>query len=97
MFAAVLDGTDLDNQRALEQLAVLLVRHRPGWHLIAACHRSELDFTDLHHRRAALSVCNGCAVRAQCLEWAIDLGDDIAILGGTTPAERAVIISERAA
>ena len=37
--------------------------------------------------QAAFSVCAGCPVRAQCLQWALD-HDEQGIWGGTTGAQR---------
>jgi WhiB family redox-sensing transcriptional regulator len=37
--------------------------------------------------RAAKAVCGGCAVRAQCLSYALEVMPD-GIWGGTTPEER---------
>lgn len=36
----------------------------------------------------AKAVCRACPVREQCLAWAVEIGDDWAILGGMTPVER---------
>lgn len=36
----------------------------------------------------AKAVCEGCPVREQCLDWALDTGQSIGIWGGTTEAER---------
>jgi WhiB family redox-sensing transcriptional regulator len=38
--------------------------------------------------RAALQVCAGCAVRQQCLEFAMRAPEMNGIWGGTTPEER---------
>lgn len=44
--------------------------------------------------RAAKRLCNGdpghepCPVKDQCLEWALEVDDRHAILGGTTPRQR---------
>ncbi|MGH3499754.1 MAG: WhiB family transcriptional regulator, partial [Nocardioidaceae bacterium] len=37
---------------------------------------------------AAKAICSDCPVAAQCLAWALDVGDSHAVLGGTTPAQR---------
>ncbi len=37
---------------------------------------------------AAKEVCRRCPVTDQCLAWALAIGDDWAVCGGTTPAER---------
>lgn len=38
--------------------------------------------------RAALKVCSKCPVALDCLNWAFEIGDLHAILGGTTPEQR---------
>lgn len=38
--------------------------------------------------QSAIAVCNGCPVRAECLQWALDVRDGDAILGGMTPNQR---------
>jgi WhiB family transcriptional regulator, redox-sensing transcriptional regulator len=38
--------------------------------------------------RSALRVCAGCAVRPQCLDFAMTTGEAHGIWGGTTPDER---------
>jgi WhiB family redox-sensing transcriptional regulator len=39
----------------------------------------------------AKAICRSCPVIGDCLTWALDTGDDVAVLGGTTPAERRAI------
>ena len=36
----------------------------------------------------AIAICEGCPVRSECLEYAIEAGEAFGIWGGTTPAER---------
>jgi WhiB family redox-sensing transcriptional regulator len=43
---------------------------------------------DTAAEQAAKAVCAACPVRQPCLEMALQTGDQHAILGGTTPAER---------
>ncbi len=80
-----------------------------GWRRLAAClgdaHpedwevpaglRQYGDRSDEHKR--ALAVCDGCLVKAECLDYAYDVGDHYSILGATTPLQRDAIIKERAA
>jgi WhiB family redox-sensing transcriptional regulator len=59
----------------------------------AACGDQDLELFypdpgDLEAEQAAKQVCTGCPVRQPCLEMALVTGDQHAILGGTTPAER---------
>lgn len=43
----------------------------------------------LHEQRDAALFCNtACAVQAECLKYAIDLGEEHGVWGGTTEAER---------
>lgn len=39
----------------------------------------------------AKQVCRRCPVKAQCLAWALGVGDDWAVCGGKTAAERRVM------
>jgi WhiB family redox-sensing transcriptional regulator len=45
----------------------------------------------------AKSVCRRCPVRDQCLEWALDTGQNIGVWGGTTELERRAVKRRRAA
>jgi len=38
--------------------------------------------------KAGLEICATCPVIAQCLQFALDTGDQYAVLGGTTPSQR---------
>jgi len=40
------------------------------------------------HEAQAKAVCARCPIKFECLEFALHTGDDWAILGGMTPAER---------
>ncbi|WP_262062623.1 WhiB family transcriptional regulator [Streptomyces sp. STR69] len=62
----------------------------------AACagHKTELFFpreTDTVAVEYAKAVCQGCPVMRACLVQALRNGDEFAVLGGTTPAERRLI------
>lgn len=74
----------------LGTLLDLLHRARPRWHADAACRGSGVDFTSTGNRQRALAftLCGTCPVRADCLAWALEIDDDVAILGGTDPAAR---------
>ena len=45
--------------------------------------------------RAAISVCRACPVQAECLQQALEDDDRYAILGGTTPVERARMLGRK--
>lgn len=36
----------------------------------------------------AVSICNGCTVRVECLDWAMRVGEHYGIYGGLFPDER---------
>lgn len=42
--------------------------------------------------RAALAVCQSCAVQSTCLAWALDAGDCNGVWGATTPGERKAMV-----
>lgn len=46
---------------------------------------------------AALAICRTCPVINQCLKFAFDTGDRFAVLGGTTPAQRRVMLGRKTA
>ena len=39
----------------------------------------------------AKAVCAVCPVRAECLEWAVETGQDYGVWGGLDPAERRLV------
>jgi WhiB family redox-sensing transcriptional regulator len=43
----------------------------------------------------ALSICDGCQVKRQCLEFAMRTGEANGIWGGTTPEERIHVLRGR--
>lgn len=45
--------------------------------------------------RQAKTVCTSCPVTAQCLQWALEHGQDRGIWGGLTPDERRALKRER--
>lgn len=45
--------------------------------------------------KAARSVCNGCSVRTQCLEYALNNKEQFGIWGGTSERERRRLRRER--
>jgi WhiB family redox-sensing transcriptional regulator len=54
------------------------------------CHREPLSKGGVTDRQVtvALSVCAGCTVRQQCLDFAMQMAETSGIWGGTTPEER---------
>ena len=70
----------------VEQLARV-----PDWHLRALCAQTDPEafFPDKGgSTKAALAVCAGCSVRAECLEFAIANDERFGVWGGTTERER---------
>jgi WhiB family redox-sensing transcriptional regulator len=66
----------------------------------AACGPEDLDLFhpepgDQAAEQAAKAVCATCPVREACLDMALATGDQHAILGGTTPAERVPLRRQR--
>lgn len=71
----------------------------PGddWRDRAACRRTDPEWfypvsyaggPSLLQIDEAKQICAACPVRARCLAFALESGDDHGILGGTTPDER---------
>ena len=66
----------------------------------AACRPDDLELfypepDDQAAEQAAKAICAACPVKDACLEMALVTGDQHAILGGTTPAERVPIRRQR--
>lgn len=68
-----------------------------GWRNAAACRSEDPEtFYPLSFRGGpsmlqiddAKTICRSCPARRSCLDWAMEVGDDAGILGGTTPEER---------
>lgn len=55
------------------------------------------DGPALAQTRQAKTVCTRCPVTAQCLEWALEHGQDVGIWGGLTSDERRALKQQRAA
>jgi WhiB family redox-sensing transcriptional regulator len=73
----------------------MLLGVRPAWHSQGACRWSGIDFTSRggDQQAAALQLCGRCPVRTECLDWAIEVDDQSAILGGMTPAARRRLVN----
>src|SRR5512132_340185 len=66
----------------------------------AACGPEDLELFypepgDQAAEQAAKAICAACPVRQPCLDMALATGDQHAILGGTTPAERVPLCRQR--
>ncbi|MFI5735861.1 WhiB family transcriptional regulator [Kribbella sp. NPDC051587] len=76
-----------------------------GWILAAACREEdpELFFPigttgpSLLQAEAAKRVCARCPVQPDCLDWALETGQDAGIWGGTTDTERRLLKRTRTA
>lgn len=82
---AVAESTTADELLGLMDL-------RPAWWKQAACRRQPLEVffpLDARSSRTAKSICAVCAVRDQCLEFALAAEPPLkGIFGGTTEQER---------
>lgn len=75
---------------SIEVIARALSAGRPAWTDDAACRGSDLDFTSpaITIVSACLQVCGRCSQRERCRDWADEIGDAVAILGGEDPGAR---------
>jgi WhiB family transcriptional regulator, redox-sensing transcriptional regulator len=76
------------------------------WRVRAACRGPETalffppatverkDEREARERRAK-AICRGCAVRRECLEYAVGVGEMHGIWGGTNEAERRMLVEAR--
>ena len=86
-------GPDPSVDQALAVAVASIDRARPSWHSEAACREPEHADIDFTSRTAsvqsrALQVCGGCSQRETCLEWALQIGDFVSVLGGMTGTAR---------
>lgn len=62
------------------------------WTAQAACQGHDTDLWFAEDRtgsyREARAICCSCAVRAECLQWALDTRTDHGLFGGLSPLER---------
>lgn len=68
------------------------------WQANARCHEvdPEIFFPERGgSSKAARAVCNGCEVRMQCLEYALNNKEQFGIWGGTSERERRRLRRER--
>ena len=71
----------------------------PAWHDDALC--AQVDVGDMFFPEKggstaeAKTICAGCDVREQCLEWALENQERFGIFGGKSERERRRILAER--
>ncbi|WP_395156908.1 WhiB family transcriptional regulator [Ilumatobacter sp.] len=96
-YAGLSSPTHKSGDAPAVSLLLLLGRTRSTWYDRASCRGSGLDFTDPARPKvdACLQVCGRCEVRTECLDWALDIDDTAAVLGGTDPAARRQIRKQR--
>lgn len=71
-------------------IAVPITEERP-WAVFAACRDQNPDLffpTNPEEERAAIRVCNGCAVQVECLEFALEARVRFGIWGGLNEKQR---------
>lgn len=80
---------------------------RPDWHHFARCaDREQFGDNAMHAMfptdgnadgiEYAKSICSGCSVRIECLEWAFENGEQSGVWGGLTTEERKLFRRRRA-
>jgi WhiB family redox-sensing transcriptional regulator len=82
-------------------LELLVAELRPAWQRRAACRGKPPAwwFTERGGMELELArrVCAGCAVRAECLEFALEAGDNLSgVWAGTSATERRRMLEARA-
>lgn len=84
--------TFVDRQRGARASRLIDTDHGDDWRNHAACRGEdpELFYPAAGQSEAteALRICRRCPVAEQCLAWAEHIGDDWAVLGGTTAKQR---------
>lgn len=70
---------------------------RPPWQKNSACKNEDTNTFypapgDVELLRRAKSICKECAVRAECLEFALENGERFGIWGGKSARERMLIL-----
>lgn len=73
---------------------------KDGWRARALCRNYDLNAfyptpMDSNAKAAALMICGDCPVQMDCLDWALAVNDQEAVLGGMTVNERRRIRAER--
>jgi WhiB family transcriptional regulator, redox-sensing transcriptional regulator len=80
-----------------------MTEYAPEWRGAGACLSAdpELFFPVAvgsaagRHTSRALQICNGCRVKRQCLDFALEHREENGIWGGTTPEERLRVLRQR--
>lgn len=69
------------------------------WASYAACRDADPDIFFAANDSAAeeaLRICGGCAVKAECLDWALEMGARYGVWGGMTEGQRRKAARQRA-
>jgi WhiB family redox-sensing transcriptional regulator len=77
-----------------------MIDYAMDWRKAGACLAADPDLffpvavgvTAGQESSRALSMCDGCPVKRQCLDYAIQTGEANGIWGGTTPEERIRVV-----
>jgi len=84
------EGLDVNRTMEIPMLEAPILEERP-WAVYSACREAEPEMFFASTRadeRAALAVCDACAVADQCLEFAIETRERFGVWGGTHERER---------
>ena len=91
-FAILMAAEGATADEMLAATVASLNAYRPSFHDLANCQGSDVDFYSKKpdQRAAAFALCGACDVRLECRDWADEVDDRDAILGGEDwPARRA--------
>lgn len=72
------------------ELLLVDLEERP-WAAYASCRDADPEMffpREPGDATAAIRVCNGCPVRDECLDWALEMRISYGVWGGTTERER---------
>src|ERR1700722_18546672 len=80
-----------------------MIEYAPEWRASGACLAADPDLffpvavggAATKETSRALLICDSCAVKRQCLEFAMRNGEASGIWGGTTPEERIRVLRGR--
>lgn len=73
-----------------------MIEYATDWRAAGACLHADPDLffpiavgtASASQVTAALRICDGCQVRQQCLDFAMQTGETHGVWGGTTPEDR---------